>query len=431
MTKNIFIFEFVSGGGFSQVSIPPSLFSEGFSMLRSIIEDFKQLGFKIITLLDFRINYLSNLLNVDLVKFVGYKKDYNVLFKQFVEESEYCFIIAPEFSNILKNLTKIVKKKKKKLLSIDLEGIKLGTSKINTYKFFKKCKLSTPETYLIPNKNGYPLKELIIEKYMNLKSPIIVKPNDGVGAESIFYFKNKKIINSFFKYDLSKLQFNREFILQEYINGKDMSISLLNYFSEEDKIAKSKILSINSQNIKKEDIFNKFEYIGGFTPIKNNEIIMSEILEALKKVDFSNFFGFFGIDFILTNKGFFFIEINPRLTTSYIGIRNTIDKNIAELIIKSKSKSNNLKDLKIKIQKNSIFTKLDLSYKGSLTDQQLKEDLILEIIQKYPEFITPPISLNKDLFSCFIATKEENMKSSIDKINQIKSFLLELQFKIR
>ena len=66
----------------------------------------------------------------------------------------------------------------------------------------------------------------------------------------------------------------------------------------------------------------------------------------------------------IKNKDFFFIEINPRLTTSYIGIRNIINKNPAELIINSTSKSNNIKDIQIKIQKNSIFTKLDLIYKS-------------------------------------------------------------------
>jgi len=47
MKKRIFIFEFVTGGGFNRVNIPISLFCEGFGMLRSIIKDFKSLGFEI------------------------------------------------------------------------------------------------------------------------------------------------------------------------------------------------------------------------------------------------------------------------------------------------------------------------------------------------------------------------------------------------
>ena len=53
MSNNrIFIFEFVSGGGFNQVDIPNSLFCEGYGMLKSIITDFKALNFEISTLLD-------------------------------------------------------------------------------------------------------------------------------------------------------------------------------------------------------------------------------------------------------------------------------------------------------------------------------------------------------------------------------------------
>ncbi len=41
MKNRIFIFEFVSGGGFNKIEIPISLFCEGYGMLRSIIMDFK------------------------------------------------------------------------------------------------------------------------------------------------------------------------------------------------------------------------------------------------------------------------------------------------------------------------------------------------------------------------------------------------------
>ena len=72
MSKNlIFIFEFVSGGGFSQIKIPTSLFCEGFGMLRSIIADFKALNFEIYTILDHRIFFLSNFLQADIVRKVN------------------------------------------------------------------------------------------------------------------------------------------------------------------------------------------------------------------------------------------------------------------------------------------------------------------------------------------------------------------------
>ena len=76
INQNLFIFEFVSGGGYNQCDMPSSLFCEGYAMLRVIVEDFKKLGFKISILLDKRISHLSRYLNSDLIQFVKPKEDF-------------------------------------------------------------------------------------------------------------------------------------------------------------------------------------------------------------------------------------------------------------------------------------------------------------------------------------------------------------------
>ena len=134
----VFIFEFIAGGGFNRDDMPSSLFCEGFGMLRSIIADFKAISFQIITLLDYRISSFSRYLKAEIINLVNADEDYLKKFKECVKKCEYCLIIAPEFSNILLNLTKIVKDNDKTILSVDLEGIKLGSSKMKTYDFFIK-----------------------------------------------------------------------------------------------------------------------------------------------------------------------------------------------------------------------------------------------------------------------------------------------------
>ena len=69
--KTIFIFEFIAGGGFNQDEIPPSLFCEGFGMLRAIVEDFKALDYEIITILDNRIQCFSQYLEADEVNTIN------------------------------------------------------------------------------------------------------------------------------------------------------------------------------------------------------------------------------------------------------------------------------------------------------------------------------------------------------------------------
>ncbi|MBY9005796.1 MAG: ATP-grasp domain-containing protein [Candidatus Lokiarchaeota archaeon] len=428
MQRNLFIFEFISGGGFNKRIIPSSLFCEGFGMLRSIIEDFRKLDFQITTLLDIRIKYLSYLLNADSINYIDSNINYISYFKSLVRKNNFCFIIAPEFSKILKILTEIVKINKKKLLSIDIEGVNLGSSKYKTYKFFKKNKLETPETFKIPMKHRIPNKEFIIKKFIKFNSPIIIKPDDGIGAESILYFEKKTQIEDIFKNKSKIFNLGKRFLLQRYIEGKALSLSLISYYSEEKREYRSKILSINFQNIAISKLNGNIEYFGGSTPIINYKTVHKKISELLKTTNFSKFQGLFGIDLIQNENKISFIEINPRLTTSYLGLRNILNKNPAELIIKTKL--NHMVEGAIKIENNSFFSRLDLIHNKNLPYNKIKDDFIPELLKLYPEFIVPPISLNNNQLSCFVVTKEKSLEKSLDKLNLIKNYLISKNFTI-
>jgi len=426
MKKNtIFIFEFISGGGFRQINIPSSLFCEGFGMLRSIIEDFKALGFEIHTMLDNRIFYLSEIINADNVRKIEKNDDYIKIFKNFVKICKYVFIIAPESSKILYNLTKIVRNHKKMVLSTNLNGIKSGSSKIKAYNFFRKRKIPTPITYKIPYKQKVLDLDFIIKKFREIKKPIVIKPEDGVGAESIKYFENESQILSFFKnidYELDK---NRNYILQEFVEGKDMSISLIGgYHPKLDPL----ILSINFQDVNIKNI--KSEYFGGYTPLENHNEIIKHLSINIDQIKLLKIEGYFGIDFILkNNNNFSFIEINPRLTTSYMGLRNVINHNCAELIFNSKINISNKPE--IRFINYSHFTRLDFLYKDFEKIDIFYEEFIPKLIRLIPEFVTPPISLdNSKYFSCFIATKSKDYLSSKIRVNQIIKQMKNLNFNI-
>jgi predicted ATP-grasp superfamily ATP-dependent carboligase len=426
--NHVFIFEFVSGGGFNQVDIPSSLFCEGFGMLRSIIADFKALDFNIITTLDYRIYFLSNLLEVNTIHKVEAKDNYLTIFKNQVRNCKYIFIIAPESSNILYKLTEIAKNYDKTILSIDLEGIKLGTSKILTYSFFKNYKLSTPKTYLIPLKNKKLDLEFIIQKFKELKRPIIIKPEDGVGAESIYYFGSENQIREFFYGLDNSFEYCRAYILQEFIDGRDLSISLIGNSSYLN--SQITFLSVNSQDVEITNLKTKSEYFGGYTPVEDQEEILNYLSKILNKIDLSKFIGYYGIDFIQKkNKTVHFLEINPRLTTSYIGLRNVIDINPVELIINSKL--NSMKPAKLKYHSHSNFSRVELVYTGSKSINEIKVSLLPKLLNMISELVTPPISFNKSkFFSCFLATKTKDFSSSLKRVNDIFSTLEEFDFKV-
>jgi len=434
MNKDIiFIFEFISGGGFSFTKMPNSLFCEGFGMLKAIISDFKLLNFEIITLLDYRVSFLSKLLQADIIRKVEADENYLVNFIKAVRESKYSFIIAPESSNILYDLTKIVKDHDKELLSTNLSCINQFTSKIKTFDYFKKNDIPTPSTYKIPKIRSYLDIDFIIQKSNKIGYPIVIKPEDGIGSESIYFFEGEDQILAFFEKFNKRLEQNRSFVLQEFIEGRDLSLSLLGCSQlKKTQITSPIILSINSQDINIKNQNLKSEYYGGSTPVEGIEELIENLEKIVKKADFSKFKGYFGIDFIKqSNSSFYFIELNPRLTTSYLGLRNVINYNCAELIYNSKM--NSLKNLDLKFLNFSLFSRIDLLLNNYDPMEHLNGHLLPKLMKEIPELVTPPISIDKsNHYSCFVATKTKDYLSSKRRMDEIFQYFKRIGFdKIR
>ncbi|TFG00734.1 MAG: ATP-grasp domain-containing protein, partial [Promethearchaeota archaeon] len=146
------------------------------------------------------------------------------------------------------------------------------------------------------------------------------------------------------------------------------------------------------------------------------------------KINLSKFSGYYGIDFIeKADKSIGFIEINPRLTTSYIGIRNVIDKNPAELIWDAKL--NSLSSSEINLKNFSQFSRIELNYLNNETELDVMDDKIPILMKEIPELVTPPIKFqnsNHDInnqYSCFIATKTKDSKSSKKRMAEIINIL--------
>lgn len=400
--QRVFIYEHVSGGGFNNKEIPLSLFSEGFGMLRVIIEDLKALNFEVKTMLDYRIFRMGNLLICDYIKEI--KREMNIVkeFKATIKDCQFVFIIAPEFSKILYNFTKIAEDMGKTLLSMNTAPILIGSSKLQTYDFFKKSGVLTPQTFFIKSfNNRFNVDDA--RKFSNLlRAPTILKPEDSVGAESIFLFKDEKKFDKFLNEKLQCLDGVRDYILQEYVKGTDLSAS---FISQENRLT---ILSINSQNVKLNG--DRLSYLGGMTPADNSEDIKREFIKLTEKLDLTAFKGYFGIDFIRKSSGkLYLIEINPRLTTSYIGIRRITKANPMLLLIHPDTDPEDVIDSNYTWI--SEFFHLKLKYMGS--DDLF--DLCGDLTRKIPEIITPPLPLNlkfqEDRIStCFVSIRGRNKK---------------------
>jgi hypothetical protein len=95
-----------------------------------------------------------------------------------------------------------------------------------------------------------------------------------------------------------------------------------------------------------------------------------------------------------------------------------------------------LKNYKFIPRKFSEFTQIKLKYVGDYTSGEINNLLLPKLINLIPEILTPPIIIegvnkNKEAFySCFIATKSNDVQSSKYRISQINQIFGKFNFRI-
>ena len=230
-------------------------------------------------------------------------------------EFDKAFILAPEENNILYNIIKFLEEKKIPHLNCSSVFIQETCDKQKTNNLIKN---KLPNTELMHN--DY--------KKINEKEPIVAKIIDGLGADMLYIFKDRNNLEN------NKNFLTKKHIYQKFIKGQ---VAGVNIFSKDGIF---EILSLNEQIYERKSanqIFLKEMRIGAF----NDHIIdFKHIVQDILK-GFTGYDGFFGMDFIISeNKEIFFLEINPRLTTSYTFLRESIGFNPAELYNNVSSKFN-------------------------------------------------------------------------------------------
>jgi predicted ATP-grasp superfamily ATP-dependent carboligase len=74
-----------------------------------------------------------------------------------------------------------------------------------------------------------------------------------------------------------------------------------------------------------------FSYSGGRTPLDHP--LYGQALEAARRTceALPGLRGYVGVDLVLTGSEAVVIEVNPRVTTSYLGVRAVLDDNVAHM----------------------------------------------------------------------------------------------------
>ena len=239
-------------------------------------------------------------------------------------------INTKNFSGEFKKFRKIVR------------GNKNTESVENKFKFYNKLKnkFNVPLTFQ-PSDVG-ELNE-ILQQYAN--NQFILKPLQGSGGLGIFLLNNESCDELKQVSEICQNISLENYILQEYIEGTNVSSSVL---SSHDDIKNL----INSRLITEHDLGNdSYEYSGNILPLDENsfkmfngyrtEIDADELNDEMRNTSEDlikefDLIGSNGVDYILDKNGELkVIEINPRFQGTYELVENSLGINLLDAHIKA------------------------------------------------------------------------------------------------
>ena len=299
--------------------------------------------------------------------------------KDFIDEADYIIPISGispgEFS----------KKDQKKIL-----GNKDVSQIENKFKFYEKIKdeFTVPETFLIKD-----VDEAIEISENKPEVKYIIKPVKGSGGYDINLLNNDSTI---------QLNDSENYILQEYIDGINLSSSILASKDRKKTIMNSRLLTENDFKNN-----NSYIYIGNILPltkesslsnIGNIDEINKQMIETSQNLAYKfNLIGSNGVDYILNENGLYVIEVNPRIQGTFECVEKSLQINMLDAHIKScmnesveipKAKYYSYKKIiyspcRNKYSKIDLDNIYDLPHIGTITE---KSEPLLTIIDKDTDF---------------------------------------------
>ena len=300
----ILILEYITAVGIDD----PSLWSEGQAMLDGFLADFKDKN------ADYLISSAQSISKDGYCNHVMLEGELMDWLGKNISNYDACLVIAPEEDFILYDITNFIEKRGVNVIGSSSDAVMTCSDK---FKMYESLKDSVPiietEKVFFNDLNSY--------KTFNNKK--ILKPADGVSCSGVHVVSS----NDEMKKAASLIETNLPyFIIQNFIEGTSASVSLIS------NGRKAVPLSLNLQDIHFSD--EGINYNGGRVPLthKLEDEAKQVAKRAVESID--GLKGYVGVDVILGDE-VHLVEINSRITTPYVALRDLLNFNLGELILDS------------------------------------------------------------------------------------------------
>ncbi|HUF36735.1 MAG TPA: ATP-grasp domain-containing protein [Gemmatimonadales bacterium] len=300
----VFAFEFFSGGGLAGHPLPATVAREGDLMLSALVRDLARLpGTTVVASRDPRLPPLPRCETVRPLP----GEDPFQLYARGLEGSDAGWPTAPEGAGVLERLTRDTEVAGKVLLGCRPEAVHLAASKHATARVLREHGVPAVPTFAWG------------ETPPPLAGRWVVKPDDGAGCEDTEVFDDRAAA-------LERLaETPGRLVAQPWIEGEPLSLSLLCAGGT------ARLLSCNRQRIAVRGGRVGLEAVV-VNAVADGDGRFASLGERIAAA-VPGLWGYVGVDLVLAPEGPVVLEINPRLTTSYCGLRTALGLNPAGLVL--------------------------------------------------------------------------------------------------
>ncbi|MEM3585932.1 MAG: ATP-grasp domain-containing protein [Candidatus Jordarchaeaceae archaeon] len=376
------------------------LIDEAYAMLRSAVEDFRRAGFYVSTTLDHRIARFVPPLKANRVKVIHNSN--SGFFQEMLGEADAVFLIAPETGGVLYSLASEAVESGVELFSPLPPAIELTTDKSKLLEVAEKLGLMVPEHRVLETNSSI---DKIKETAGNIGYPVVFKVLDGAGSEGMsLVCKSEEVPLAI---ERIRCASNLDmFLLEKFVEGIDASVSLVS--NGETALP----LSLNFQSVRMKSPLEESKYEGGYVPLKHR--LKDSAFEAAKTLaeNIEGLQGYVGVDLILSENNVTILEVNPRLTTSYLGLRRVLRQNVAKVISEAVAKK--ILPSKLIFEGCAFFKKLELPENIEINEEKFRK------IAGYKNVAAPPFPVKgkKNAILVVHSKNEELAKLEMEKMKK-------------
>ena len=266
---------------------------------------------------------------------IGPCRDRDAQFRRALRRSEAALVIAPEACGVLERFAWEVERSGRLFLGPGPRSVHLAADKRRTAAYLTRRGIAAPAGAVLAHSQARA-------RLRRRPVPFVLKPRDGCGGVGASVVRRPDQIGVALR--RLKEATRRDLLVEEYVPGEAASVAFLVQ-------GRSRLLCLgfNRQHLVGGDLVgghlgggdvgggSDLEYLGGETPYAHPlrpaaVAVAAAAVAAIAEAAF-DLRGYVGVDLALAPDGPRVIEINPRLTTSYLGLRRVIGANLAGLML--------------------------------------------------------------------------------------------------